>query len=224
MTSRDATGSVVKMLIEGLREKVLECAIEAERTGLVRRRSGNFSARDKSTRLIAITPSGADRMKLTPEDIIVVNPHGAVIEARDGMRPSSETWMHLAAYEERPDVFAVVHTHSRFALVLAVLKRTLPPIILESAHLGSSDGFVPVAPFSRQGTRELADSIREPVRRSNAIILAAHGVLAVGKDADDALLTAQYVEEIAEVYCRASVLSGGEVPHLSPEDLTLTSF
>lgn len=209
-------------MLEELRGEVLRCAQEAEAQGLCRHRSGNFSARDPATGLICMTPSGVDRRTMQAQDIVVMTPAAEIVEAREGLRPTSEALMHLAAYEERSDIRAVAHTHSRFALVFAVLGRPIPPIVLESAHLHTKDGVVPVAPFAPQGTAALADSVREPLGRGDALLLGQHGALAVGGTPEEALLRAAYIEEIAEVYYRALLLTGGtEPPVLSPEALTL---
>ena len=130
--------------------------------------------------------------------------------------------MHLAAYEVRPDICAIAHTHSPFALVFAALERPIPGLVLEAAHLHCEGGSVPVAPFAPQGTQELADSVRAPLRMGDAMLLARHGALAVGTSLDDALLKAAYVEELAEVACRAEAISGGMMPApLPPEAFVL---
>ncbi len=209
-------------MLETLRADVVRCAREAEALGLCRHRSGNFSARDPASGLICVTPTGVDRRTMRAEDVVVMDDAARVVEAAAGRRPTSEALMHLAAYEERPDIRAVVHTHSRFALVMAVLGRPIPPIVLESAHLHTAGGTVPVAPFARQGTEALADSVRAPLRAGDALLLGQHGALTVGASLDDALLKAAYLEEIAEVYYRALLLTGGaEPPTLSPESLSL---
>ena len=130
--------------------------------------------------------------------------------------------MHLAAYEVRPNVCAIVHTHSPFALVFAALERPIPGLVLEAAHLHCEGGSVPVAPFAPQGTAELADSVRAPLRMGDALLLARHGVLTVGTSMDEALLKAAYVEELAEVAYRAAVISDGNMPApLTPEAFVL---
>ena len=209
-------------MLEALRNEVVRCAQEAETQGLCRWRSGNFSARDKKTGLVCMTPSGVDRRTMSAEDIVVMNMDARVVEAAKGRKPSSETLMHLAAYEVRPDVCAIVHTHSPFALVFAALERPIPGLVLEAAHLHCEGGSVPVAPFAPQGTPELADSVRAPLRMGDALLLARHGVLTVGASLDDALLKAAYVEELAELAYRAALISGGTMPApLSPDAFVL---
>ena len=209
-------------MLEALRNEVVRCAQEAEAQGLCRWRSGNFSARDAETGLVCMTPSGVNRRLMIAEDIVVMDLDGRVAEAANGRKPSSEALMHLAAYEVRPNVCAIVHTHSPFALVFAALERPIPGLVLEAAHLHCEGGSVPVASFAPQGTQELADSVRAPLRMGDAMLLARHGALAVGTSLDDALLKAAYVEELAEVACRAAAISGGTMPApLPPEAFVL---
>ena len=209
-------------MLEALRAEVVRCAQEAEAQGLCRWRSGNFSARDRETGLVCMTPSGVDRRTMNAEDIVVMDLDARVVEASNGRKPSSEALMHLAAYEVRPNVCAIVHTHSPFALVFAALERPIPGLVLEAAHLHCEGGSVPVAPFAPQGTAELADSVRAPLRLGDALLLARHGVLTVGASLDDALLKAAYVEELAEIAYRSALISGGTMPTpLPPEAFVL---
>ena len=205
-------------MLEALRAEVVRCAQEAEAQGLCRWRSGNFSARDRETGLVCMTPSGVDRRTMVAEDIVLIDLDARVVEASNGRKPSSEALMHLAAYEVRPNVCAIVHTHSPFALVFAALERPIPGLVLEAAHLHCEGGSVPVAPFAPQGTAELADSVRAPLRLGDALLLARHGVLTVGASLDDALLKAAYVEELAEIAYRSALISGGTMPTPLPPD------
>ncbi|MGP1367493.1 MAG: class II aldolase/adducin family protein [Schwartzia sp. (in: firmicutes)] len=209
-------------MLEHLKEIVLQEAKRAQAMGLCRHRSGNFSLKDKESGLLCLTPSGVDRETMTVADIVVVDGAGKVVEAAPGRRPTSETLMHLAAYDARPDISAVVHTHSRFAKVLAVLRQEIPPIVAEMAHLRCQRGRIPVAQYARAGSPQLAASVVEPLKESDAILLASHGVLTVdAASLAEALLKAAYVEEIAEVYCHARLLAKGEPPLIPPEDLDL---
>ena len=209
-------------MLEALRNEVVRCAQEAEAQGLCRWRSGNFSAMDKDTGLVCMTPSGVDRRTMSAEDIVVIDKDAHVAEAAKDRKPSSEALMHLAAYEVRPDICAIVHTHSPFALVFAALERPIPGLVLEAAHLRCEGGSVPVAPFAPQGTQELADSVRAPLRVGDALLLARHGVLTVGYSLEDALLKAAYVEELAEVAYRVAAISDGkEIAALPPKALEL---
>jgi len=207
-------------MLEQLKKEVVKIALEADRSGLCKHRSGNFSIRDKETGYVAVTPSGVDREELTYHDILIVDLEANVIEAVTKLRPTSELLMHLQLYKTRPDILAVAHTHSRIATSFAVINKPIPAIIYECANFGLKDAVIPVAPYGRPGTRALSDSVVEPIKRSDCILLEAHGVVAVDKDPKEALLKAHYVEELAEVYYRALALNGGKEPNaFKPEEL-----
>ena len=210
-------------MLEELKEQVVEYALAAENMGLCRHRSGNFSVRDERSGLICMTPTGVDRRFMRPADVVVMNMDAEVVESIMGLRPTSEALMHIAAYEARPDVQAVVHTHSKFALSFAVLRKPIPAVVSEVAQLGCRKGFVPVASYAPQGSKELADSVRVPLAGSDALLMASHGVLTVDKHSlEEAVLKAAYVEEIAEVYYHVLLMNHGvEPPLLTLEDLKL---
>lgn len=207
-------------MLEDLKKEVVKSALEADRTGLCKHRSGNFSLRDIETGYVLVTPSGIDREKLTYNDICVVDLDANIIEIETDVKPTSELLMHLEIYKTREDVCAVVHTHSRIATAFAVLNKGIPAIIYECAILGLKDAIIPVAPYGRPGTRDLSNSVIEPIKRSDVILLEKHGALAVDKSIKEALLKANYIEELAEIYYRALQINGGKEPDsFSAEEL-----
>ena len=208
-------------MLEEQKELVLKYALEAEHMGLCRHRSGNFSLRDRSTGLICITPTGLDRNEMTFQDIVVMNDQVQVVESENGHRPTSEAIMHLKIYEARPEVNGVVHTHSKFAVTFAILKKEIPAIVYELMNLGCKEGYIPVAPYGRPGTMALAESVIKPLSISDVALMESHGVVAVDKDIKEALLKAAYVEELAEIYYRTlTVLGPGrEPPYIPNEEL-----
>lgn len=185
--------------------------------GMVERRlspgtSGNVSARAGGG-LIAITPTGVDHARLAAADIVLVDAKGAVIEG--DLAPSSEVPMHLAVYAARPDVQAVVHTHSEQATTLAVLGEDLPPVHYTLAFAGRR---VRCAPYERYGTPALAAAALEALGEANAVLLGNHGVLAVGASTAAALNVAEVVEVVAGYYLRARVVGMPRV--LDDEEMT----
>ncbi|WP_315108042.1 class II aldolase/adducin family protein [Clostridium intestinale] len=207
-------------MLEELKKEVVKIAKEADQSGLCKHKSGNFSIRDKETGYVVVTPAAVDRAELTYHDICVVDLDANVIEAVTDLKPTSELLMHLEIYKTREDVGAVVHTHSRIATSFAVVNKPIPAIIYECATLGLKDAMIPVAPYGRPGTRELSNSIIEPIKRSDCILLEAHGTVAVDSEPKNALLKAHYIEELAEVYYRALVIGGGKEPRtFAPEEL-----
>lgn len=200
-------------MLDELKKKVVQIAKQADKDGLCKHKSGNFSIIDRKLGCIAVSPSGIAREDLTFEDVCIVDMNLNVIERKNNVKPSSEVLMHLYAYNTRKDINAVVHTHSRFATVFAVLNKEIPPIVYEANYYG---GTVPVASYGRPGTKELAENIVEPLKNTNACLLKSHGVITVGNDLDEAYLNAQYVEEIAEVYYRTLLLNKLSEPETLP--------
>ena len=205
-------------MLEDLKRKIVKAALEAEKTGLCKHKSGNFSIRDKETGYIVITPSGVSRYDLTYHDICVVDINANIIEIETDVRPTSELLMHIEAYKSRKDVHAVVHTHSNFATSFAISGKEIPPVVYEAANYG---GMVHVAPYGRPGTDALAKSIIEPLKLSDACLLEKHGVVTVdSKSIDNALLKAFYVEEVAEMYYHSLRINNGKEPvPISEEEL-----
>ena len=203
-------------MLDKLKEQVIKIAKEADKSGMCKHKSGNFSIRDKKTGYVVITPSGVAREILTSDHICVVDLDANVIEMKTEAKPSSELLMHLEVYKTRKDVNAVVHTHSRFATAFAVLSKEIPPIVYECNNCGKK-GRIPVAPYGRPGTQILAKNVAETLKDAEACLMENHGAIAAGKDIDDAFLKAQYIEEIAEVYYMALILNNHKEPKILPE-------
>ncbi|MDM8312489.1 MULTISPECIES: class II aldolase/adducin family protein [Clostridium] len=200
-------------MLEGLKIKLTEIAKRADADGLCKHKSGNFSIRDESTGYVLVTPSGVSRDKLTTNHICVVDIDMNLIEVNEDVRPTSELLMHVEAYKCRPDVKAIVHTHSKFATAFSVLNKEIPPIVYEIVNIVGGEGIIKVAPYARPGTADLANSIKKPIKDADACLMANHGVLAVSKESiDDAFLKASYVEEVAEIYYRTLLINGGKEP------------
>lgn len=208
-------------MLEELKLRVLNVAKQAQREGLCKHKSGNFSARDEETGLVVITPTSVDREDLVIPDMIVMDLDANVIENLTGLRPTSESLMHLKIYETRSDVKAVAHTHSMYATVFAILEKPIPAVVYEIANLKCSKARIPVAPYGRPGTPALAESIVEPCRESDVFLLQGHGAVAVDEtNIEEAYLKACYIEELAELYHHALTANGGAEPKsFPPEEL-----
>jgi L-ribulose-5-phosphate 4-epimerase len=164
------------MLLVELRRQIVETAQQLVLDGLVHGAQGNISARDRESGLIAITPSAVPKASLTVEDIGIVDPHGQLVEGR--WKPTSETPMHTIFYRERADVGAVVHSHAPYATAYGLQNDPLPVVLIEAA--GCLGAQVPVAPYRRPGTDEVARIALESAGDGVAVILANHGLLTVG--------------------------------------------
>jgi L-fuculose-phosphate aldolase len=186
-------------MLEEVRAAVATAALRLLETGLVRGTAGNVSARAGG--MVAVTPTGVDYRRLDHGSIPVVDLDGRVVEG--DLAPSSELPLHLAVYLARPDVGAVVHTHSTFATTFAVLGEELPAVHYLLAHAGRR---VRVAPYATYGSGELASACVAALAGDGAVLLANHGVVAVGPGLDRALLAAEAVEHVAELCWRARCL------------------
>jgi len=202
-------------MLEELRRIVWECNLELPKNNLVVMTSGNVSARDPKTGLVVIKPSGVKYEKLTPENMVIVDPQGNVIEG--DMAPSIDTKTHLYVYNNRPDVFGVCHTHSTYASVFAALKRPIPVLLTASAMFG---GEVPVGDFCYIGSNAIGEEIVKKIGTKRAIVMANHGVFTIGKDGPQALKMAVEVEEVAKITYLA--LAIGEPAYMTPEQVKNT--
>lgn len=206
-------------MLEALKQEVVAIAKRAQREGLCKHKSGNFSARDPQTGYVVITPTGVDREMLQVRDMVVMDLDANVIENPTGLRPTSESLMHLKIYQTRPDVNAVAHTHSMYATVFAILNKPIPAVVYEVCTLNCSKARIPVAPYGRPGTPALADSIVGPCQEADVFLLQGHG--SVGVDASnigEAYLKACYIEELAELYHHALTANGGAEPDTFPAE------
>jgi L-fuculose-phosphate aldolase len=198
--------------LQAIRTAIAEAGRELEAAGLVQGTSGNLSVRDPLSGSIAITPSAVPYRHIQPADVLLVGPDGDPEEG--GHPPSSELGMHLGLYRARPDVGAVVHTHSPWATTWAVLGREIPAVHYVIAPLGDS---VRVAPYATYGSPELAANAVRTLGGDNGVLLASHGVITVGADLGAALENAVQVEFLAEVCWKAKQI--GEPVILPPREL-----
>lgn len=204
-------------MLEDLKLQVMNVAKQAQREGMCKHKSGNFSARDEETGLVVITPTSVDREDLVVPDMIVMDLDANVIENQTGLRPTSESLMHLKIYQTRPDVKAIAHTHSQFATTFAILEKPIPAVVYELANLNCSKARIPVAPYGRPGTPALAESVVDSVKEADVFLLQGHGSVAVDEDnIDEAYLKVCYIEELAELYYHALTANGGQEPKSFP--------
>ena len=191
------------------REEIVAVAQTLDQAGLVPNKSGNVSRRSPDGFLI--TPAGVFYRDLTPEQIVALTLGG---EPEPGAaRPSSEWRMHAAIYSQRPDVSAIVHTHSPRATALACAGRGIPPFHYMIALAGGDIRCMPYATF---GTFELAASAVRGLAGRRATLLANHGVVTVGASLREAHSVAVEVENLAGQYL--AMLAAGLQPVLLSDD------
>jgi L-fuculose-phosphate aldolase len=198
---------------KGLRWSIVHAALDLAATGLSPNMSGNISAREGSR--LFITPSGVPYTEMQPDDIVEIAPDGTVLS--DEFLPSSEWQMHAAIYAAHPEAGGIVHAHSDFATVLAVLKREIPPFHYMVAVAGGRD--IPCAPYATFGSAELAAHAVAALKDRRACLLAHHGQIAFGPSVEAALHLAHEVETLAAQYCRALQL--GEPELLSDDEMAV---
>lgn len=174
--------------------------------GLAVGTSGNVGARLSDGR-IAITPSTLDYDEMTADDIVIVEADGSPSEGRH--RPSSELGIHVGVFAARPDVRAIVHSHSPFATTWAAARREVPAVHYVLALLvGPGRDTLRVAPYATFGTEELARNVLATLGDDNAVLLANHGAVTVAGSLASALGRAERVEELAMLASRAEQLGG----------------
>ncbi|MFM1815027.1 MAG: hypothetical protein RLZ98_1722 [Pseudomonadota bacterium] len=182
------------------RKAIIRTALRMSETGLSPGRSGNVSCRWKGGMLI--TPSGMAYDTIAPKDVVFVDADGTV--PAKSRKPSSEWRFHLASYDIRSEIGAVVHTHSMHATVLACAHKPIPAFHYMVAIAGGAD--IPCIPYATFGTPELAAHLAEALAERNACLMANHGQIAVGATLDQALELAAEVETLAEQYYKVLAL------------------
>ena len=188
-----------------LREEIVTRTRALDAAGLVPNKSGNVSARTE--RGFLITPAGVPYAETKPGQLVELTLAG---EARPSSeRPSSEWRMHAAIYAARPEVGAIVHTHSPRATALACAGRGIPPFHYMIALAG---GDIRCSRYCTFGTAELAASAVEGLEGRRAVLLGNHGVMAVGASLREAHAVATEVENLAGEYL--DLLAAGLEPQL----------
>ena len=188
------------------KEQLLWVAKEMLRTNLVQGTAGNLGARLPDGNAV-LTPSSLDYMDMTLEDLVVCDLDGNVLEGTRG--PTSEKALHLSALRSHDDIDATMHCHAKFATMFALTRTPIPAVIEEFDVFVGGD--VEVADYCTTGTDELAAEVASRVGGKAAVLMANHGLFAVGKNPKDVLHIAALVERTAEIVWGARVL-GTVVP------------
>jgi len=170
--------------------------------GTRRGTGGNVSLRIADKEILAITPTSRRYDELSPEEICLVDFHETVLAGP--FPPSIEIAMHIAVYQHRPDVQAIVHTHQSYASVFSVLNRPVPALFEEVLlKIGAR---IEIVPFAPSGSRELAENVAGKLGNgAYGYIIQNHGALALGSSLQEALLNAELMEKVCQVYYRALV-------------------
>lgn len=179
-----------------LRQEMVDICLESLHEGLFTGTSGNLSV-SLGDGTMLITPTSVRYTVMRPVDIVRCDLDGHVLEGE--LRPSSEWRMHAEVYRACPQLGALFHTHSPYATAFAVVHRPIPPVLIETQiFLG---GEVACAAYAPPGTCAVGENAVPCLRDGRGgCLLNNHGVLAVGKDLNEARTRAQYIEDSARIY------------------------
>lgn len=202
------------MLLEDIREKLVELNQALPENNLVVWTSGNVSIRDPHSGLVVIKPSGILFPELTVESMVVVDLNGKIVEGTGD--PSSDTASHLYIYRHRDDINGIVHTHSNYATAFAALGMPIPAVL--TAIGDEFGGPIPCGDFALIGGEQIGKVVIDAIGNSPAVLLKNHGVFTIGKDGQAALKAAIMVEDVAKTVWLAMQL--GDPSEISSENLT----
>ncbi len=189
-------------MLEDLKKEVHKAHIKLWENRLVMWTSGNVSARDPKTDLIVIKPSGVPYDKLLPDNLVIVDLNGKIIEGK--LRPSVDMATHLYIYKHMPDVMSVIHTHSTYASAFAAVGKPIPVCLTAMADFFGCN--IPIGELVLIGEEEIGKEIVSKIGGSKAIIMKNHGPFTIGKSVDEALKAAIYLEESAKIIIMSRIL------------------
>ena len=191
--------------LTAIKDQICDVCQKMWQLGWVAANDGNVSARLADGRIIA-TPTGISKSFITPEKLVLLDSQGHVLEAGEGLRPSSEIKMHLRCYEKRPDVQSVIHAHPPGATGFAVAHKAMDMynMIEDVAVIGS----VPLTPYGTPSTSEVPDAIEPYLEEHDVMLLENHGALAVGSDVLTAFYRMESLELWAKITINAVILGG----------------
>ena len=195
------------------KKELVEYGKKMSAEGLSSGTSGNLSIYLKEEGVVLITPSGIGYFDTEPEDIVVMDLDGNIVEG--SRKPSSEWHLHTLFYKNKPEARAVVHTHSKYCTTLSTLRMPIKAVHYVIADAGTDE--VPCAPYRRYGTEELAKVAVETAGESNAVLLANHGIVVCGKNLKSAYGLAKGMEYVAEI--QVTAMSVGDPVVLTKEEM-----
>lgn len=202
------------MLMKEERKQIVEYGKRLISSGLTKGTGGNLSIYNREKQLMAISPSGIDYFQTKPEDVVILNLKGEIVDG--DKKTSSELEMHRIFYEKRKDIDAIIHTHTMYATTLSCLRWKLPAVHYLLASAGKD---IRCAEYATFGTDKLANNAFEAMQDRKAVLLANHGLLAGSNDLADAFAITEDIEYCAEIYYRAKSI--GEPVILDDEEMNL---
>lgn len=200
--------------MENQRIEIVEYGKKIITSGLTKGTGGNLSIFDREKGLMAISPSGIDYFDIRPEDIVIMDMDGRIIEG--DKNPSSEYELHKIFYERRTDIDAIIHTHTMYATTISCLNWDLPAVHYMIAVAGKN---VRCADYATFGTKELAENAYIAMEDRRAVLLANHGLLAGAQTLANAFNITEEIEYVAELYYRTKAIGNPVI--LSDEEMDL---
>jgi len=207
------------MELENERNAVVRFGLKMVESGLTTGTGGNLSIIDRHSGTVAVSPSGIEYAALQPGDVVLTDMQGNILDG--AARPSSELGFHLSLYHRRRDIQAVVHTHSPYAVTMACLGWEIPAVHYLVGFAGKK---VPLAPYATFGTPELAEIVAGYIGDYNALLLANHGLVAVGPSMDTAFAAAEEIEFTARIYYQAKCIGNPVILPDEEMDTVLEKF
>ncbi len=200
-------------MYEAEKQQIIDCGMALDRYRLISLSGGNVSLRLEG--YILVTPSGMAYESLVPDDVVVMDPQGKIVEG--DRRPSVDTVALLHIFAHLPEVNAVIHTHQPYATAIGLVMDELPAFCttLVNATLGA----VAVAPYSSAASLSMGQMTVEHIGNKRAVILRNHGVVAVGPTLKDALYAAVYLEDACRSYIAAQSMGRGAPRTLTPQQV-----
>jgi L-ribulose-5-phosphate 4-epimerase len=189
-----------------IKERVYQCNMDLIRHNVVVFTFGNVSGIDRSKEIIAIKPSGVAYDALKPEDIVIVDLEGRLVEG--SLKPSSDTKTHLILYQNFPNIGGVAHTHSPYATAWAQAKRPIP--ILGTTHADHLSEEIPVTSvmsdemirgnYEEQTGHQILNTFKKrSYEKIEMVLVASHGPFTWGKTPEKAVYNAVILEELAKM-------------------------
>ncbi len=192
-------------MLEEIRKKIVEAGLRLVKEGLVARSWGNISVRVDEKNML-ITPSGRTYESLKPEEIVLMNYKTLAYDGK--IKPSSEYHLHTMIYKQRKEINAVIHTHQMNATTVATARREVPPILDDMVQIiGPS---VRVSKYTMAGTQKFAKNAVKAMQGRQAVLLANHGAVCIGRNLNEAFAVSEVLEKACKAFIEAEFLGGAK--------------
>ncbi|MDP4180752.1 MAG: class II aldolase/adducin family protein [Bacillota bacterium] len=201
-------------MLDEMKSQLVEVAKLAYKKGMVNTYEGNLSVRKGD--FICITPSGVSKGLLNEDMISVIDLDGRIIEG--SCKPSSEWRLHALSYINRTDINAVIHAHSPYTTAYAIANKAIETKAYPEMIVFFDK--IPLADYGTQATDEIFDGVKKYIPDHDAILLANHGIITIGKDIYDTFYRLEAAESIAKALILSEFLGGGkDLPQAKIDEL-----